>query len=134
MNALVVLKAVWPSGIPVNDYEKAVRVVNASAGAQSPVQQVPREKRLDSSPEAKAKRRDEWLARSIVSDAKLSIVRTLLAIGPQSYRDCAIAASLSVPSATWCVRKLGCVKAGKKAPTAGNRQSETLWALPAVMP
>lgn len=130
MDAVKVLKAVWPVGIPVEEYGRVVSALErlASTPAPRPTPPVAAPKPKDDT--RKALRRQRWLNSKIASDATLEGVRSLLALQPATIKQMADAMRMSAASVNWCVHKLKCVKAGSLPPKSPGRVASVIWRLP----
>lgn len=130
MDAVKVLRAVWPTGIPTNDYGRVVdalaRLTEAPAPRPSPPVPAPKPK----ADVEKAQRRQRWLDTRIVSETKVQEVRGLLEIQPATIKQLAEATGLSVASINWSVHRLKCVQAGKARPKRPGLNAPLLWRLP----
>lgn len=101
------LRAMWPSGIPLNEYERAARLLRtlASPTAREPVPAA--------QPAAPVQRRKKKRGGTTVGADTLARVRALLATGPATARDLSAATGISEHNVYVALRQLGAVQAGK---------------------
>lgn len=130
MDAVKVLRAVWPTGIPTNDYGRVVDALSRLTEAPAPRPSPPVATQKPEADARKARRHQRWLNARIASDATLEGVRSLLEIQPATIKQLSEAMRMSVASINWCMHKLKCVRVGSLPPKRPGCKATVIWGLP----
>jgi hypothetical protein len=118
-----ILLAVWPNGIPPQDYKRAVNVMKAMSSRPQPAER-------PMSPQSAKRGKDD--AYSITaSKAQVARVMEALKTGPATAKELVEVAKVPNPTIYAALRQAGAVVVGSMKRTTGFGRASNLWALPA---